>query len=94
MTYGSSSSVQVSAWVGVDDRCEISYQVYPAEDIIEFTLGGREELAMQTSEAGLRHCVAAFTSALDAFAAATAAHPDATHADLVPAVDPPTDRAG
>ncbi|MBV8540696.1 MAG: hypothetical protein JO063_06670 [Pseudonocardiales bacterium] len=32
---------------------------------------------MQTTETGLRHCVAAFTSALDAFAAA-AVQPDAT----------------
>jgi hypothetical protein len=83
-----SGSVEVSAWVGVDGHCEISYRVYPEADIIELTLGGREELAMQTNEAGLRHCVAEFNSALNAFEAA-ASQPDATlAADSVLPVDP------
>jgi hypothetical protein len=86
-----SGSVEVSAWVGVDGHCEISYRVYPAEDIIELTLGGREELAMQTNEAGLRHCVAEFTSALNAFEAAS--QPDAIlAADPVLPADPTPDR--
>ncbi|MGH3764286.1 MAG: hypothetical protein ACRDS0_01390 [Pseudonocardiaceae bacterium] len=70
MTYVSSSSVHVSACAVVNDHSEITYQVYPAADIAEFTLGGRYGLELQASEAGLRQCVAAFTSALDAFAAA------------------------
>ncbi|MGH3426069.1 MAG: hypothetical protein ACRDRI_27020 [Pseudonocardiaceae bacterium] len=85
------ASVQVSAWVAVDDSCEIRYHVFPEQDIIEFTLGGREELALNTTEAGLHHCVAAFTSALDAFAAAAAAQSDETHTDLLPSADPPAD---
>ncbi|MGH3852447.1 MAG: hypothetical protein ACRDR6_02900 [Pseudonocardiaceae bacterium] len=92
MAYGR-SSLEVSAWVAVDDRCEINYLVFPEHGIIEFTLGGREELAMNTTEAGLRHCVAAFTSALDALDAART-QPDETHADLAPPADPATDRAG
>jgi hypothetical protein len=85
-------SVEVSAWVGVDGHCEISYRVYPAEDIIELTLGGREELAMQTNEAGLRHRVAEFTSALNAFEAA-ASQPDETlAAGPVLPVNPPAER--
>lgn len=71
----SSSSVEVSAWVEVGDHSEITYQVYPAQDVIELTLGGRDGLEMQTSEAGLRRCVAAFTGALEAFEAANASSP-------------------
>lgn len=71
MTYGR-DSVEVSACVSVDDNCVINYHVFLDQGVIEFTLGGREELAMNTTEAGLRHCVAAFTSALDALAAARA----------------------
>lgn len=91
MTYGR-NSVEVSACVAVDDHCKISYHVFPEHNVIEFTLGGRDELAMQTTEAGLRHCVAAFTSALDAFAVARA-QPNETSDDLVSSADPATDRA-
>ncbi|MBV9164274.1 MAG: hypothetical protein JO281_22620, partial [Pseudonocardiales bacterium] len=69
------SSVQVSAWVGVDGDSTITYRIYPDDDTVEFTLGGRDGLGMQTDEAGLRQCVAAFTSALDAFEAAAASQP-------------------
>ncbi|MGH3822528.1 MAG: hypothetical protein ACRDRA_06770 [Pseudonocardiaceae bacterium] len=92
MTYVSSSSIRISAWAAVHGHSEITYQVYPAQDIAEFTLGGRDGLQLNTSEAGLRQCVAAFTGALDAFDAA-ALPPDVTSADLVPAADPPTGRA-
>ncbi|MGH3831719.1 MAG: hypothetical protein ACRDRS_14945 [Pseudonocardiaceae bacterium] len=92
MAYGR-SSLEVSAWVAVDDRCEINYLVFPEHGIIEFTLGGREELALNTTEDGLRHCVVVFTSALDALAAARAQQEE-PHADLAPAADPATDRAG
>jgi hypothetical protein len=87
------NSVEVSACVAVDDHCKISYHVFPEHDVIEFTLGGRDELAMQTTEAGLRHCIAAFTSALDALSAAKE-QLEETHADLAPSADPATDRAG
>lgn len=93
MAYVSSSSVQVSAWVGVDGDSTIAYRIYPDDDMVEFTLGGRDGLEMQTSEDGLRQCVAALTSALDAFEAA-ASQPDATHADLVPSANPATDHTG
>jgi hypothetical protein len=75
MAYVSSSSVQVSAWVGVDGDSTITYRIYPDEDVVEFTLGGRDGLEMQTDEAGLRQCVAVFTSALEAFEAAAASQP-------------------
>jgi hypothetical protein len=64
------ASVQVASWAGVDDDVKISYLVFPSQDTIEFTLGSHGELEMRMSEAGLRHCVAAFTSALEAFEAA------------------------
>ncbi|MGH3865646.1 MAG: hypothetical protein ACRDQ4_05810 [Pseudonocardiaceae bacterium] len=76
MSYLSSSSVLVSAWVGVDGESAISYQIYPDHDVVEFTLGGRDGLVMQTSEAGLRRCVTEFTSALHELEAAAAAQPD------------------
>ncbi|MGH3871221.1 MAG: hypothetical protein ACRDSR_06820 [Pseudonocardiaceae bacterium] len=93
MAYISSSSVRVSAWVAVNDETEITYQVYPASDVIEITLGGRNGLDLQMSEAGLHRCVTAFVGALGEFAAATPGSPDAAHVDLIPSVDPPTDRA-
>jgi hypothetical protein len=58
-------------------------RVYPGQDTIELTLGGREELVMSTNEAGLRHCVTEFTSALHEFEAA-AAQPDETSLILYP----------
>ena len=75
MRHVSGPSVQVASWAEVDDDIEIRYLVFPAEDTIEFTLGSHGELEMHMSEAGLRHCIAAFTSALDAFEAAAAAQP-------------------
>ncbi|MGH3782678.1 MAG: hypothetical protein ACRDRO_19155 [Pseudonocardiaceae bacterium] len=88
-----SSSVQVSAWVAVNGDSEIIYRVYPAQGIAEFTLGGSDGLELQTSEAGLRHCVGVFTAALDAFGTATASPPDIATADLVEPVIPPIDHA-
>jgi len=90
--YGS-GSVEASAWVQVEEGCRIRYWVYPETDAIELTLGSHEELSLQASEAGLRHCIAAFTSALEAFEAA-AAQPDETVEDLVSAGDPPAEGAG
>lgn len=92
MDYGS-GTVEASAWVAVAGPCKISYQVYPEADVIEFTLGGHDGLALQTDEAGLRHCIAAFTSALEAFEAA-AAQPDDTGDEHVFAGDPPAEGAG
>ncbi|MGH3773248.1 MAG: hypothetical protein ACRDRW_17945 [Pseudonocardiaceae bacterium] len=86
------ASIEVSTCVAVDGCCKISYLIFPVYNSIEFTLGGSEELVLITTEAGLRHCVTAFTSALDAFAAA-ASRLDETHAEFVPSADPPADRA-
>lgn len=75
MHYVERPSVEVASWVGVEDDVEISYLVFPHDDTIEFTLGSHGELAMRMSEAGLRHCLAGFTRALEAFEAAAAAAP-------------------
>ncbi len=72
MTYTISPSVQVDVWVTVEADSKITYDVLPALDAIEFTLGGRNGLVLQASEGGLRHCIATFTEALTAFEAATA----------------------
>jgi hypothetical protein len=78
MAYVGESTVEITAWVSVGAHSKITYQVYPAQDLVELTLGGRDGLEMQTCEAGLRNCIAAFTGALEAFETATAAAPDAT----------------
>jgi hypothetical protein len=72
MQYIERQSVQVASWAGVDDDVEISYLVFPHEDTIEFTLGSYGELEMRMSAAGLRHCLAGLTRALEAFEAAAA----------------------
>jgi hypothetical protein len=69
-----SGSIEVSTWVGMSRHCEISYRVYPEDDSVEFTMGGHEELVMVTNEAGLRHCITEFTSALNEFEAAASSH--------------------
>jgi hypothetical protein len=90
--YGS-DTVEASAWVKIEDRCRVRYWVYPESDAIELTLGSNEELSLHASEGGLRHCIAAFTSALEAFEAA-AAQPDDTGDEHVFAGDPPAGGAG
>ncbi len=71
MTYISSSSVQIGAWATVGANSEITYQVLPNADMIEFSLGGRNGLDLEMSQDGLRRCIATFTEALNAFDAAT-----------------------
>lgn len=92
MDYGS-GAVEICAGVKVADHCTIRYWVYPETDAIELALGGHDELTLYANEAGLRHCIAAFTSALEAFEAA-AAHPDNTGDEHVFAGDPPAEGAG
>lgn len=94
MTHLSKPSVRVDVWVAVDANSKITYDVLPAADTIEFTLGGRNGLALQASGGGLRHCIATFTEALTAFEAAVAAsRSDAARtADHVPPVSSPRDR--
>ena len=77
-----SSSVQVSAWVAVNGDSEITYRVYPAQGIAEFTLGGSDGLELQTNEAGLRPCVGAFTAATAPVCTAPATPPQTAPAHL------------
>ena len=65
MAYMSDSTVQIGAWVAFGAESEIAYQVFPGEDMIEFTLGGRHGLDLAMNEAGLRRCISAFAGALD-----------------------------
>lgn len=71
MAYTGGSSVQVGAWASVSADSEITYDVLPGSDMIEFTLGGPNGLGLDMSEGGLRRCVATFTEALTAFEVAT-----------------------
>lgn len=67
MTYAGGSSVQTETWIRIGADAEICYEVSPAVNDVEFTLGDRDVLTLNMGEAGLRRCVAAFTDALDAF---------------------------
>ncbi len=71
MTHLSKPSVRVDVWVAVDANSKITYDVLPAAEVIEFTLGGRNGLVLQASEDGLQHCIATFTEALTAYEPAT-----------------------
>ncbi|MGH3916125.1 MAG: hypothetical protein ACRDTC_22365 [Pseudonocardiaceae bacterium] len=71
------ASVDIGAWVRVDESSKITYRVYPAADTVEITLGGPHGLDLFTDEAGLRLCVEAFAGALDTFVADAAALPEA-----------------
>lgn len=72
MAHLSRPSVQVDVWAAVDANSKITYDVRPAADTIEFTLGGPNGLELNMSEGGLRHCIVTFTEALNAFKTATA----------------------
>ncbi|MGH4022918.1 MAG: hypothetical protein ACRDT0_27530 [Pseudonocardiaceae bacterium] len=65
MTYFIGSTMQVAAWVALGANTEITYRVLAEADTVEFSLGSRNELELQTSEAGLQRCVTEFTAALD-----------------------------
>lgn len=55
--------VEVSAWVKVTDRCDISYFV--GQDEVEFTLGsGKSAFGFNTTEMGLETFVARGAEAL------------------------------
>lgn len=77
MTYLAASSVQIDAWVNIGSDTEICYEVTPAVDDVEFTIGGPDGLKLTMREAALRRCVAAFTAALDTFTAGHPAQPEA-----------------
>ena len=70
MAHLSRPSVHVDVWAAVDANSKITYDVLPAADTIEFTLGGPNGLELQMSEGGLRRCITTFIEALDAFVAA------------------------
>jgi hypothetical protein len=66
--------VQIGAWATVGTSSEITYHVLLDADMIEFTIGGRNGLNLEMSKDGLRHCIASFTEALNAFDAARLPH--------------------
>lgn len=62
MTRLVSSSVETDTWVRIGDNTEIHYGVSPAHDDVVLAFDG---LSLNMRQAGLRHCVATFSEALD-----------------------------
>jgi hypothetical protein len=61
-------SIELSAWVKIDDRTEIRYHVSPSR-VVELSIGGRDGLTLDTTEQGLENLVRTGTVALQALRA-------------------------
>jgi hypothetical protein len=81
--YVGQSDVEIGAWAAIGGDSEIRYVVLRNADTIEFTIGGRNGLDLDMSEAGLRRCTTAFNEALAEWDAAQADDTDETFSDHV-----------
>ncbi|MGH3669527.1 MAG: hypothetical protein ACRDSH_02660 [Pseudonocardiaceae bacterium] len=61
---GSSSGVEVTAWVKISDSATIDYHVFE-DGLVEFSVGGCEGFDLATTEGGLRILVARAQEALE-----------------------------